>query len=137
MKFLWCGGKKDIPNWPHCFFLLTTNLSVARLYTLVSFLLMGLVSVTDKLFSRKCSPIISLVKHTYKQSKRERKRERDAGRRLRVSDGGEGSNPALSFSLLLSCGDLKEVSDREKLSVVSSFLINSHIQFLHLLPSPG
>lgn len=54
------------------------------------------------------------------------------GRRLCVSHRGESSNCALSFSPILSCGDLKEASHWEKLSVVSSSLINSHIQLVQL-----
>lgn len=91
----------------------------------------------DSLFSRKCSAIISPLTHRHTQTERRGEREAvDRGRRLCVSDGGESSNSALSFSPLLSCGDLKEVSDWEKLSVVSSFLINSYIQFFQLSSSP-
>lgn len=86
-------------------------LRIAELDTLVHFLLMRLwvFCVVDKLFSRKCLVIISFFthKHTHRQTA-------DTGRRLCVSDGGESSNSAMSFSPLLSCGDLKEVSDWEK-----------------------
>lgn len=90
---------------------------------------MKLVCVADKLFSRKCLAIISfLATHAHTRTHRLPDCTDTGGKRLCVSDGGESSNSALSFSPLLSCGDLKEVSDWEKFSVVSSFLINSHIQ---------
>lgn len=80
--------------------------------------------VADKLSSRKCLAIISLLslRHTHTHTHKHAHTEcADTGSRFCVSDGGESSNSALSFSPLLSRRDLKDVSDSEKLSIVSSF----------------